>query len=332
MDKIDSVKPFVDVGLGPLILDGGLATELESAGFKLQGDPLWSARLLHTNPQAVKDAHYRFLCAGADVITTATYQASIEGFVRHLDMTPEQANQLMVTGVTLAREAVKHFTTDHPPSDRREPLVAGSIGPYGAFLHNGSEYTGAYAQDMSTEELKAWHRPQVHCLATAGVNLIAMETIPSVKEAEALLELLREFPDSKAWLSFSCKDGQCISDGSRFSEAVQLASRSSQLVAVGVNCCPPALVQPLLDSAQSQRRAGLSWVIYPNSGEDWDTHSGWIEPESGVPSFAELSHQWMEQGAALIGGCCRISPAHIAELRTHIHGILQGCGASQQRC
>ncbi|KAJ7993379.1 hypothetical protein DPEC_G00271800 [Dallia pectoralis] len=330
MDCVDCVKTFGDVALGPLILDGGLATELESAGFKLQGDPLWSARLLHTNPQAIKDAHYRFLCAGADVITTATYQASVEGFRRHLDMTPEQVNELMMTAVTLAREAVNQYIADHPASDRRKPLVAGSVGPYGAFLHNGSEYTGAYAQDMSVEELKAWHRPQIHCLATAGVDLIAMETIPSVKEAEALLELLREFPDSKAWLSFSCKDGQCISDGSRFSEAVRLASRSSQLVAVGVNCCPPELVHPLLESARSQR-AGLNWVIYPNSGEDWDSQSGWKKSVNEV-SFTKLLHQWMQHGAALIGGCCRISPAQIAELRTQIHGILQDGSDPQRRC
>ncbi|CAB1314407.1 unnamed protein product [Coregonus sp. 'balchen'] len=306
MDKTDILKPLMDVGLGPLILDGGLATELESTGCKLQGDPLWSARLLHTNPQAIKDAHYRFLCAGADVITTATYQASVEGFTRHLDITPEQANQLIMV-----------------------PLVAGSVGPYGAFLHNGSEYTGAYAAEMSVEELKAWHRPQVHCLVAAGADLIAMETIPSVKEAEALVELLREFPDCKAWLAFSCKDGQCISDSSRFSEAVQLASRSSQLVAVGVNCCPPGLVKPLLDSARRQKRPGLSWVVYPNSGEEWDTYSGWRKPENRISSIAELSLEWMKQGSALIGGCCRISPAHIAELRRQIHGNMSGSDASQ---
>ncbi|XP_035621166.2 homocysteine S-methyltransferase [Oncorhynchus keta] len=329
MDKTDILTTLMDVGRGPLIVDGGLATELESTGCKLQGDPLWSARLLHTNPQAIKDAHYRFLCAGADVITTATYQASVEGFIRHLDVTPEQANQLIMSGVTLAREAVKHFMADQPPSDRRVPLVAGSVGPYGAFMHNGSEYTGAYAAEMSVEELKAWHRPQVQCLVTAGADLIAMETIPSMKEAEALVELLREFPDSKAWLAFSCKDGQCISDSSRFSEAVRLASRSSQLVAVGVNCCPPALVKPLLDSARTQRRPGLGWVVYPNSGEEWDTYTGWRKPENRISSIAELSLEWMKQGCALIGGCCRIGPAHIAELRRQIHGDVSGSDAPQ---
>ncbi|TVK90627.1 Homocysteine S-methyltransferase 2 [Bagarius yarrelli] len=154
------------------------------------------------------------------------------------------------------------------------PLVAGSVGPYGAFLHDGSEYTGVYANSMSVEELKNWHRPQIRSLLSAGVDLLALETIPSLKEAEALVELLREFPDAKAWLSFSCKDAQSISDGSKFSKAVQVAGNSSQLVAVGVNCCPPALVKPLIESAKSQKAAGISWVVYPNSGEEWNPSTG----------------------------------------------------------
>ncbi|XP_078141879.1 betaine-homocysteine S-methyltransferase isoform X2 [Centroberyx gerrardi] len=287
---------------GPLILDGGLATELEEQGIKLQGDPLWSARVLHTNPQAIRDAHYRFLLSGADVITTATYQASIEGFINHLDMTSELASELLMSGVHLAKETVKRFVSDEHPIGQKDPVVAGSVGPYGAFLHNGSEYTGAYAEQMSVEELKAWHRPQISCLAAAGADLIAFETIPSIKEAEALLELLREFPNSKAWLSFS----------------FQLANRSKQLVAVGVNCCAPALVKPLLDSAKLVLSPDLRWVVYPNSGEGWDVSTGW--QTSGKTSIAGLSVEWMKQGAAMIGGCCRIGPAHIAELQQQLQG------------
>ncbi|XP_036397159.1 homocysteine S-methyltransferase 1 [Megalops cyprinoides] len=303
----------------PVILDGGLATELEAAGVKIQGDPLWSARILHTNPKAVKEAHYRFLNSGADVITTATYQASVEGFIQHLGLTTEQANQLLMSGVQLAKETVEDFKATCLQSGRRVPLVAGSIGPYGAFLHDGSEYSGAYEEKMSKEELKAWHRPQLHCLVSAGADLIAMETIPSLKEAEALVELLQEFPNSQAWLSFSCKDQQCISNGKRFSEAVQLARKSKQLVAVGVNCCAPTLVEPLLDSAGPLWSPDLCWVVYPNSGEEWIHETGWKATDRKT-SFAELSLKWREQGAAWIGGCCRISPADIAEIRHQLLG------------
>ncbi|KAM9358115.1 homocysteine S-methyltransferase [Symphorus nematophorus] len=305
---------------GPLILDGGLATELEAQGANLQGDPLWSARLLQTNPQAIRDVHHRFLLSGADVISTATYQASITGFINHLDVSSERARELLMSGVQLAKETVDRFVSDSRPAGQSCPLVAGSVGPYGAFLHDGSEYTGAYAQKMSVEELKAWHRPQIDCLAAAGADLLAFETIPSIKEAEALVELLGEFPNSKAWLSFSCKDGRCLSDGSPFTDAVQIANRSTQLVAVGVNCCSPALVEPLLDSAGSLRSPDMSWVVYPNSGEEWDTKRGWLTSEKAAAWILDLSRTWMKQGAALIGGCCRITPAHIAELRQHLKG------------
>ncbi|XP_037530925.1 homocysteine S-methyltransferase YbgG [Nematolebias whitei] len=299
----------------PLILDGGLATELEAQGAKLQGDPLWSARLLHTNPQAIKDAHYSFLFSGADVITTATYQASIQGFINHLNVSPNDARELLMSGVHLAKETAASFA-----SGGRNPFVAGSVGPYGAFLHDSSEYTGAYAEDLSVEELKVWHRPQVDCLAAAGSDLIAFETIPSLKEAEAVVELLREFPNSVAWLSFSCKDAKHISDGSLFADAVKVASRSSQLLAVGVNCCPPAVVEPLLDSARSLLSPNMSWVVYPNSGEEWDTEQGWQTSGQTSGWISELSPTWLKQGAALIGGCCRISPAHISELKQQLKG------------
>lgn len=314
MSSTASLTHFINDN-GPLILDGGLATQLEAQGAKLQGDPLWSARLLQTDPQAIKDAHYSFLLSGADVITTATYQASISGFIKHLDVSSEGARELLMSGVHLAKETVNTFD-----SGQRRVLVAGSVGPYGAFLHDGSEYTGAYAQEMSVEELKVWHRPHIDCLAAAGADLIAFETIPSIKEAEAMVELLREFPNCKAWLSFSCKDGKCISDGSLFTDAVQVSSRSTQLLAVGVNCCNPDVVEPLLDSARTLLRPDVSWVVYPNSGEEWDSERGWLTSRKTSAWTPDLSHKWVKQGAALIGGCCRVGPTDIAEMRCELKG------------
>ncbi|XP_068449045.1 uncharacterized protein zgc:172121 [Clinocottus analis] len=303
--------------VGPLVLDGGLATELEAHGATIQGDPLWSSRLLLTDPQAVSEAHFRFLLAGADIITTATYQASVAGFTEQLNVSAERARELLGAGVQLARDAVDRFASDARSTGRRRPLVAASVGPFGAFLQDGSEYCGAYAQQMSVEELKVFHRPQIDVLAAAGADLVALETIPSIKEAAALLELLREF-NTRAWLSFSCKDGRSLCDGSSFREAVQLALTSSQLLAVGVNCCSPALVEPLLDSVGSLRNPDRGWVVYPNSGEAWDSERGWRTPEKRSSSIAELGHIWVKQGASLIGGCCRVGPAHIAELRQQI--------------
>ncbi|XP_038673684.1 homocysteine S-methyltransferase YbgG isoform X1 [Scyliorhinus canicula] len=301
------------------ILDGALATELEAAGMDLKEDALWSARILQTNPQAIKNVHASYLCSGADVITTATYQATVVGFVKHLCLQSEEAVLLIKSGVQLAKEAVDEFLSESKSSDREKPLVAGSIGPYGASLHDGSEYSGNYVEQMTKEELKAWHRPQLQALISAGVDLIAMETVPSLKEGEALVELLREFPNSKAWLSFSVKDEQYISHGERFDDAVKFALESDQLVAVGLNCCPPNLVSPLLRAANKNKGSERGWIVYPNSGEMWTSNAGW-ENKPVDNQLAKFAVEWKELGAKWIGGCCRTTPADIAELRDILKG------------
>ncbi|XP_053311287.1 uncharacterized protein LOC128473213 [Spea bombifrons] len=292
------------------ILSGGLSTELEAAGLLIQGDPLWSARLLQTNPQAIKDVHKSFLKSGADVLSTATYQASIEGFQKHLGLDVEAAAELFHVGVNLAKEAAEEIVRP----GKEKILIAGSIGPYGAFLHDGSEYTGGYVTDMTIEELKNWHRTQMQCLASAGIDLFALETIPSQKEAEALVSLLREFPNSKAWLSYSCQNASLTSYGDNFEEAVKIAVGTEQLVAVGVNCCSPDFVAPLLASANKIQGLEIGWIVYPNSGEKWNHNSGWQNHNERKPLSADAL-EWVQLGAKWIGGCCRTTPSDIASLQ-----------------
>lgn len=294
------------------ILSGGLSTELEAAGFLIQGDPLWSARLLHTNPQAIKTVHTNFLKSGADVLSTATYQATIEGFIRHLGLNFDEAANLFTVAVRQAQESAEAFTMQSP--EKRNILIAGSVGPYGAFLHDGSEYTGNYVKDMSIQELKDWHRTQMKCLAAAGIDLFAFETIPSQKEAEALVQLLREFPNTKAWLSYSCQNMSMTSFGEKFDEAVSIAVGSDQLVAVGVNCCSPALVGPLLTSANQAQGQKIDWIVYPNSGEKWNHNLGW-QGSNTDKALSEYALEWVQLGARWIGGCCRTTPSDIASIR-----------------
>ncbi|XP_078736395.1 LOW QUALITY PROTEIN: betaine-homocysteine S-methyltransferase-like [Lampetra fluviatilis] len=296
-----------------LLLDGGVSSELEAAGFPLQGDPLWSSRLLLTHPDAVKDVHLRFLQSGSDVISTATYQASVPGFVTHLGLRPEEARQLIHTGVRLAREAVSEYISSAGPREV-EVKVAGSVGPYGAHLHDGSEYTGAYVDALSTEELMDWHRPQVSALLEAGVDLLALETVPSAAEGLALVQLLREFPGASAWLSFSCKDSRHTCHGEEFGEvALALAARSRQLLAVGVNCCDPELVGDLLGGVANAKGFDKLLLAYPNSGEHWDVQRGW-EHRPRRPTLATYSLAWRDLGVSWIGGCCRTGPEDIEEL------------------
>jgi homocysteine S-methyltransferase len=303
-DAADPTAAFLDRGL--LVIDGGLATELEARGADLD-DPLWSARLLIENPDLIRDVHEAYYAAGANVAITASYQASFPGLARR-GLSEAQAAALMTASVRLADEARAAFWSD--PANRvgrLRPLVAASIGPYGAHLHDGSEYRGDYAVGRSG--LIAFHRERMAVLAGAGADLLACETIPSRLEAEVLLELLEEHPSTRAWLSFSCRDGAHISDGSAFADCVALAASSSQIVAVGLNCTPPQYAEALVRAAADVTDKPV--LAYPNSGEHYQAEGNRWLPGDGVDDFVGAARRWHAAGARLIGGCCRTGPREI---------------------
>ncbi|WP_055481855.1 homocysteine S-methyltransferase [Sphaerimonospora mesophila] len=282
---------------GPVVLDGGLATHLEALGRDL-GDELWSARLLVEEPDVIRRAHLDYFAAGADVATTVSYQASVPGFVRH-GLTPREARDLIRLSVTLAVQA----RDEHGAGS-----VAASVGPYGAFLANGAEYTGDY--DLDEDGLAGWHRERFEILAEAGADLLACETIPSRAEARALARLLRETPEIPAWVSFSCRDGRHVSDGTPFTECAAVFAGLPQVVAVGVNCTAPRFVPELIDAGAT--------IVYPNSGETWDaTRRRWLGLTDPV-EYGEAAAGWHALGATHIGGCCRTTPEHIRRIRERV--------------
>jgi len=291
---------------GFLVLDGAMATELERHGADLD-DPLWSARCLIEAPELIGRVHRDYLDAGADILTSATYQASVEGFRgRGFDLL--QAAELMRAGVDLARQARDMFWSriEHREG-RLKPLIAASMGPFGASLHDGSEYHGNYAASWS--EVESFHHARLDVLAAAGAELLAFETIPSLKEAEILLELLNGYPDSYAWLSFSCRDGMHVSHGESFRECARLAGRHPQVAAVGVNCTAPRFIGPLLGCVGD---LACPLMAYPNSGETWAAADNrWVG--EGVASLDTAA--WFGAGARLIGGCCRTGPEDTARIR-----------------
>ncbi len=306
--------PFLEQQ-GVALLDGGLATTLEAKGHDL-ADPLWSARVLLEEPSAVADVHAAYLAAGADCITTATYQATFEGFERRgLDRTA--ASEVLLRAVRLAvgtRDAF--WARPEHRNGRLRPLVAASIGPYGAFLADGSEYTGRY--DLDVDGLEAFHAPRWDLLAASDVDVLACETIPSLAEARALLRLLGRTPGRCAWLSFQCRDDAHLADGTPFEAAVRECMGRFGVVAVGVNCVPPHQVSSLLDRARGQGAVGL--VAYPNSGEEWDPRTkSWTGASSRVDP-ASLAPSWRARGAQLVGGCCRIGPQGIGRMRDALLG------------
>ncbi|XP_072040901.1 uncharacterized protein [Amphiura filiformis] len=289
------------------VLDGGLATELERAGISINDDPLWSARVLLTNPAAVKNVHTSFLESGADIIETGTYQASIDGLSQHAGMSADKSIELMTAAVKLAQDAVDEYWQSNSKQGIEKPQVSGSVGPYGACQHDASEYHGKYVDSMSFQDLQNWHRPRIQALVNAGVDLLAIETIPAGKEAKAIVELLaNEFSSVKAFLTFSCKDEQHTCYGDMFSAAVSSISHCEQLIAIGVNCCAPRYITPLLKQAREHSNYKGPYVSCPNSGEQW-IDSGW-SGEGEKMNFQSLIPEWIQLGARYIGGCCRTSP------------------------
>ncbi|XP_074108250.1 betaine-homocysteine S-methyltransferase-like [Cotesia typhae] len=304
-----------------VILDGGFSTQLSvHVGEKVDGHPLWTARFLATNPTAVYQTHLDFLRSGADIIITNTYQASIDGFIQHLGLTKVESFDLIAKAVDLAKQALQVYlleTKDKEVSNKK-PKIAGSCGPYGASLHDGSEYTGEYASNISKEFLKKWHRPRIQTLIDAGVDFIALETIPCQIEAEALVELIKEFPDIKAWLSFSCKnDGKSIVDGSDFRTVASSCFNNAvpgQLVAVGINCLAPTAVTLLIKGIQNNKgNKFIPLIVYPNSGETYTVSEGW-KKNGNEPPLETFIDEWLNLGVRYVGGCCRSYADDVAKI------------------
>jgi homocysteine S-methyltransferase len=302
-----------------MILDGALATELEGRGADLN-DPLWSAKCLIEHPELIRAVHLDYFRAGADVATTATYQATFEACARR-GIDSRAAAQLMRDAVALAVAAREEFWS--VPANRRDrlpPLVAASVGPYGAMLADGSEYRGRYALD--DDALAAFHRPRLLGWAPAGADLLACETIPCLREALVLAKLLHEFPGICAWMSFSCRDGEHTSEGESITACAAALRGFPQIAAVGVNCTPPQYIASLLRHLRKATDRPL--IAYPNSGESYDPSSkhwygGPAAPGAAVPPFANAVPLWYAEGARLIGGCCRTGPLDIRGVRKCLH-------------
>jgi homocysteine S-methyltransferase len=294
-------------GDGPVLLDGGLATELEAQGHDIDG-VLWSAMLLSTDPQAIVDAHRAYLDAGAEILISASYQASRAGF-HQLGIDADDADALIASSVSLARRACDEYR-EETPGTKRPRLVAASVGPYGAVLSDGSEYTGDYG--VSKAVLRDFHEQRLQILDQSGADVLACETIPSLQEAEVLADLLSN-AHTPAWVSFVCRDETAIADGTAIAEAVALFAEHPGVFAVGINCTAPQYVQQLIEHFVAAA-PNKSILAYPNSGEHYEASDNSWSGTVTETDFASASLKWLDAGATLIGGCCRVGPTHIATM------------------
>ncbi|HDG1677813.1 TPA: homocysteine S-methyltransferase [Kluyvera ascorbata] len=296
-------RPFV-------LLDGAMATELEARGCDL-ADSLWSAKVLMENPQLIYDVHLDYFRAGAQVAITASYQATPDGFAaRGLD--EAQARSLIAKSVELAKQARDSYYAENPAA--KGLLIAGSVGPYGAYLADGSEYRGDYQR--SAQVFQDFHCPRVEALLEAGVDLLACETLPSFDEIRALAQLLETYPVAQAWFSFTLRDAQHLSDGTPLRDVLALLADYPQILAVGINCI--ALENTVEALSYLHSLTSLPLVVYPNSGEHYDAVSKtWHHHGEACATLEGYLPQWLAAGAKLIGGCCRTTPKDIAALKAH---------------
>lgn len=296
-----AAQPFI-------VLDGAMATELEARGCHL-ADSLWSAKVLVENPELIREVHLDYFRAGAQVAITASYQATAAGFAaRGYD--EAQSRALIGKSVELARKAREAYLAENPQAGTL--LVAGSVGPYGAYLADGSEYRGDYV--CSAAEFSDFHCSRVEALLDAGADLLACETLPSFAEINALAELLKSYPRAKAWFSFTLRDSEHLSDGTPLREVVAALADNPQIVALGINCI--ALENTTAALAHLHTLTALPLVVYPNSGEHYDAVSKtWHHHGEACETLAGYLPQWIAAGAKLIGGCCRTTPKDIAELK-----------------
>ncbi|WOK91765.1 hypothetical protein Cni_G00456 [Canna indica] len=313
-DPLVQMRDFLRQAGGCAVIDGGLATELEANGADLN-DPLWSAKCLISSPHLIRKVHLDYLEAGAHIIITSSYQATLQGF-KSRGFSTEESEALLRKSVGIACEARDIYCKgrsegcdNHSDSKKPTILVAASIGSYGAYLADGSEYSGDYGKEMTLGKLKDFHRRRLEVLAEAGCDLIAFETIPNKLEAQAYAELLEEENIKiPAWFSFNSKDGVNVVSGDSLIECATIADSCKKVVAIGINCTPPRFIQGLILSTKKVTKKPI--LIYPNSGERYDPDKKEWVASTGVTDedFVSYVKVWREAGASLFGGCCRTTP------------------------
>lgn len=292
-----------------VVSDGAMATELEKREVTTD-NALWSAMALVTNQAAIQAVHKSYFDQGAQIATTNTYQSNVPAFEK-IGMNEKQSIELIKRAVTLAKAA---------KSESAVQLVAGSVGPYGAYLADGSEYTGAY--QLTNQEYQDFHRPRMQAMVEAGVDFFALETMPNFKECQALMTLIQhDFPQMEAWLSFSVNDEATqLWDGTSLNEAASWANDQPNIIAVGTNCTKMQNILPIIKKIAAQTTKPV--VVYPNNGDLYDPISKTWKKVTGAPEFSDLVALWIEAGARIIGGCCRTTPHDIAETRQAVNDWL----------
>ncbi|PVH13937.1 uncharacterized protein CXQ87_002056 [Candidozyma duobushaemuli] len=312
-----------------LVLDDALGTQLEeiippSSPMYVKGSPLWSTEVLLGDPSIIEQVHLSYLEKGADVVITSTYQASQKTLEKHRNMDLEGSKSVWSKAVETAKRAISKVDGTR--------YVAGSVGPYGAFLANGAEYSGDYG-DVGVADLVKYHQEQVAFFVENGdTDLVAFETIPSFDEVKAVFSLMAEPHSSKEfYVCFSCKNSTTLADGTDLKEVIAFvleqkekhASIKENLIGVGCNCVDFELVSGFAAYVSNASSNSLYLVVYPNLGFSNDMSD---VSQYGFKSDTEKWRSALEEWCGietirLIGSCCSTGPKEIAAARAVVDAV-----------
>jgi S-methylmethionine-dependent homocysteine/selenocysteine methylase len=285
-----------------ILLDGALGTELSRRGVPTPL-PLWSAQALFEAPDVVGAIHEEYVRAGADIITANTFRATPRSLAKV--GRAAEAEQILKTAVTLAREAVERTRGG------REVLIAGAMAPL----------EDCYHPDLAPEQAAAEreHAEQAVRLARLGVDLLLIETMNSSAEAKAALRGAKP-AGIPVLVSFICRNAREVWNGEALADAVR-AVEALKPDAILVNCVGPDVAAECLE--EMARATRLPIGCYPNAGEPDMAQGSWRFDPSWTPQrFAEAATGWVARGAQIIGGCCGTGPDHIRALRTALPSVL----------
>lgn len=296
-----------------LILDGALGTQMQNHGFNIN-DSLWSAKFLDENPDAIKLVHKEYLEAGADCIISSSYQASLEGFLEK-GFNEEKATHLISSSIKIAKDTRDEFWESYKNSDRLKPLIAASIGPYGAYLANGAEYSGNY--EISEEKLSSFHEKRLDTIMQMHPDIIACETIPLFSEVKILSKLLEKYEHTTSWICLSAKNENLTNAGDNIEEVISWLNTQKHIDAIGINCTAPQYISALIKKIK--RISDKLIVIYPNGGSAYNPISKiWESSLTDPEEFAKMAFLWNSLGADIIGGCCETTPKEIKKIREYL--------------
>ncbi|CAI2635763.1 MULTISPECIES: homocysteine S-methyltransferase [Apilactobacillus] len=288
-----------------ILIDSSMSTGLEERGLKLNSN-LWTAAALESHEDLIVDVHKKYFDAGSSMTTTNTYQASVPGLVK-AGYSENQAIALIKKAVELADRGRNESTNPNPK------WLLGGVGPYGAFLANGSEYTGDYS--LTDEEYIAFHEGRIKAMVEAGIDVLILETLPNINELKAITEYTKQF-DIPVIVAASLRDKSHLADGSSLIEVASFLESQEHVIAYGLNCTKPQLVTPALKVLKQSHPTHKPFIAFPNSGATYNPEiKEWNHDDLSFEEFDELIAQWFNLDLKFVGGCCCMTE----EQEQHIH-------------